>query len=58
MMRRVSQRPQISRGISSLVSAFEGGVRDLPMREAVRYKEKNLKWTTNEFKVLMQNYLN
>ena len=34
-----------SRGVSSLVANFEKAVADLPHREAVRYTDKNIKWT-------------
>jgi hypothetical protein len=31
--------------VSSLVANFEKAVADLPHREAVRYTDKNIKWT-------------
>ena len=34
---------------STLVSQFGASVSSLPAREAVRYKDKNLKWTAEEF---------
>lgn len=38
-----------SRAASTLVSQFSASVSSLPAREAVRYTEKNLKWTAEEF---------
>lgn len=40
-----------SRHVSSLVSGFDATIAALPMREAVRYKDKNIKWTSSEFQV-------
>jgi hypothetical protein len=37
------------RAASTLVSQFGASVSSLPAREAVRYTEKNLKWTAEEF---------
>jgi hypothetical protein len=35
---------------SSLISSFDNSVEKNPLREAVRYTKKNMKWTANEFK--------
>jgi len=36
---------------SSLVSKIDEAVNSLPLREAVRYTGKNMKWTAKEFLV-------
>jgi hypothetical protein len=36
---------------SSLVSKLEESISALPLREAVRYTKKNLKWTAGDIKV-------
>ncbi|RYH29273.1 hypothetical protein EON65_09070 [archaeon] len=36
---------------SALVQKFESAVDSLPHREAVRYVEKNYKWTISQFNV-------
>lgn len=51
-MKRIFYAGRQMRQISSLVGAFEKGVNELPMREAMRYTEKNIKWTAGEFKVV------
>ena len=40
-----------SRAASSFVQKFNAAVDSLPMREAVRYKFKNVKWTAAHIKV-------
>jgi len=37
------------RPASSLVAKFDASVGSLPLREAVRYTGKNLRWTANDF---------
>lgn len=44
-------QPARRRLASSLVSGFDASIAALPMREAVRYKEKNIKWTSSDFQV-------
>mmetsp|Transcript_50056 Transcript_50056/g.140357 ORF Transcript_50056/g.140357 Transcript_50056/m.140357 type:complete len:251 (+) Transcript_50056:48-800(+) len=34
---------------STAVAKLDASLNELPMREAVRYREKNLKWTANDF---------
>lgn len=43
---------------SSLVTKFDESISKLPMREAVRYKNKNLKWTAEEFKKYSESHAN
>ena len=43
-----SLRLPIFRQASSLVKGFDEMVSSLPMREAVRYTDKNMKWTAGE----------
>lgn len=43
---------------SSLVNKFEESVASLPMREAVRYTGKNIKWTASEFKHFADSHAN
>ena len=40
-----------ARSVSSFVSNFEKAVADLPHREAVRYTDKNIKWTASNVNV-------
>lgn len=40
-----------SRNASSLVTKFDDSINKLPLREAVRYVNQNMKWTAEEFKV-------
>lgn len=47
----------VRRLASSLVSGFDASISALPMREAVRYKEKNIKWTSSEFQVNSDPFL-
>ena len=52
-------RPQLAvRLASSLVTKFEDAVAALPMREAVRYTGKNLKWTASELKGFVDAHAN
>lgn len=37
--------------VSSFLTKFDGSVNALPLREAVRYTEKNMKWTAGDFLV-------
>jgi hypothetical protein len=47
-----------ARMASSLVSNFSQSVSSLPAREAVRYTEKNLKWTAEEFESFVNAHAN
>jgi hypothetical protein len=47
-----------SRGVSSLVSKLEKAVADLPHREAVRYKDKNIKWSAANVNQLVDGHAN
>jgi hypothetical protein len=40
-----------NRSQSTLLAQFNESVAQLPMREAVRYTEKNMKWTAGQVKV-------
>mmetsp|Transcript_3954 Transcript_3954/g.5482 ORF Transcript_3954/g.5482 Transcript_3954/m.5482 type:complete len:252 (+) Transcript_3954:2-757(+) len=46
------------RAVSSLVSQFDESVQKLPLREAVHYTKKNLKWTADEFKFYCESHAN
>lgn len=46
------------RAASSLVAKFEDSVSSLPMREAVRYTGKNIKWTAGEVKEFADSHAN
>jgi hypothetical protein len=46
------------RQISSLVSKFEASISELPMREAVRYTNKNMKWSASELKKFVDSHAN
>ena len=48
----------LSRSQSSLIKQFETSVASLPMREAVRYTGKNLKWTASEMKHFVDAHAN
>lgn len=50
-MRRVFFQGRPLRRASSLVGTFDKIVNESPMREAMRYTDKNMKWTASEFKV-------
>ena len=39
------------RPASTLVSKVDSAVKELPFRDAVRYTDKNVKWTAQEFNV-------
>jgi len=41
----------LSRPKSTFVAKFDDSITRLPMREAVRYTEKNMKWTASDFNV-------
>jgi len=57
--RATQVRPQLAvRLASSLVTKFEDAVAALPMREAVRYTGKNLKWTASELKGFVDAHAN
>lgn len=43
---------------SALVAQFETAVSKLPAREAVRYQEKNMKWTASNFKAYTDSHAN
>ena len=43
--------PVTTRNASSLISSFESSIAKIPIREAVRYTKKNMKWTADEFRV-------
>lgn len=56
---RVSSRAFVaSRGVSSLITKFEKAVADLPHREAIRYKDKNIKWTASNIDQLVDGHAN
>jgi hypothetical protein len=57
-MRQMRQASVAVRSASSLISGFERTVNDLPMREAMRYTEKNLKWSAAEFKQFVDSQAN
>lgn len=40
-----------TRAISTFMSKFENSVTELPLREAVRFTDKNVKWTSETFNV-------
>lgn len=46
------------RAASSLVSNFDKSVASLPHREAVRYKDKNIKWTASNVNQLVEGHAN
>ena len=48
----------VGRAASNLVSRFEESVAALPMREAVRYIGKNMKWTASEVKGFVDAHAN
>ena len=48
----------VGRAASNLVSRFEDSVAALPMREAVRYTGKNMKWTASEVKGFVDAHAN
>ena len=48
----------IMRHASSLVQKFEDSVSALPLREAVRYTEKNMKWSASELKGYVDSHAN
>ena len=43
--------PVTTRNASSLITSFESSISKIPIREAVRYTKKNMKWTADEFRV-------
>ena len=43
--------PNTTRNASTLVSSFESSIAKIPIREAVRYTKKNMKWSAEEFRV-------
>lgn len=46
------------RRASSAMMRFEESVENLPMREAGRFKEKNLKWTAKDYKSYADSHAN
>lgn len=44
--------------VSSLVNPFEQSVANLPMREAVRYTTKNMKWSAGDLNRQANNQAN
>jgi acyl-CoA synthetase (AMP-forming)/AMP-acid ligase II len=50
--------PASFRYASSLVTKFDTSISDLPLREAVRYTEKNMKWTAKEFQRQAESHAN
>lgn len=57
-LRRLKVNSFSCRQASSLVSKFNDSINSLPLREAVRYTEKNLKWTAKEFNVYVDAHAN
>ena len=51
MLIGINNSPKSTRLASNIVRALEASVEQLPMREAVRYTDKNLKWTISQFHV-------
>jgi hypothetical protein len=47
----VKRHPVFQASLSSIVSAFDSAVNELPLREAVRYTENNIRMTSKQFKV-------
>jgi hypothetical protein len=46
----------VPRNVSTLVTKFEASVNDLPLREAVRFTDKNVKWTAETINVRPYSY--
>ena len=46
----------LSRPKSTFVAKFDDSITRLPMREAVRYTEKNMKWTASDFNVRFKRF--
>jgi hypothetical protein len=45
-----------TRSVSTFMSKFETAVSDLPLREAVRFTDKNVKWTSETFNVSLDAF--
>mmetsp|Transcript_54538 Transcript_54538/g.111264 ORF Transcript_54538/g.111264 Transcript_54538/m.111264 type:complete len:248 (+) Transcript_54538:2-745(+) len=54
--RRLKVNRFLSRPASSFATQFNESVGSLPMREAMRYKEKNMQWTANDFNKYSNNH--
>lgn len=50
--------PNAARNASTLVSSFESSIAKIPIREAVRYTKKNMKWTADEFRHFTDSHAN
>lgn len=59
-MKRVAGASKVafSRTKSTFVAKFDESITRLPMREAVRYTEKNMKWTASDFNTHAKNHAN
>jgi len=53
-----SMTPASFRYTSSLVTNFDTAISELPLREAVRYTDKNMKWTALEFQRQVESHAN
>lgn len=51
LTRTLQSRIGATRLSSSIIKQFEKKVAELPMREAVRYTGKNMKWTAQDVNV-------
>jgi hypothetical protein len=60
VMQRFIARPFVARAsfrpASTLVSKVDSAVKELPFRDAVRYTDKNVKWTAQEFNAHIDNH--
>jgi len=54
--RVVKRHPVFQASLSSLVRAFDSAVNELPLREAVRYTENNIRMTSKQFKGYCDNH--
>eukprot|EP00128_Syssomonas_multiformis_P003519 Colp12_sorted_trinity150504_noHs@34862 len=59
-MRRVAgaSRVALARPKSTFVTKLDDSIARLPQREAVRYTEKNMKWTASDFNTHVKNHAN
>jgi len=59
VFRRFPLKPHhAGRSVSSLVANFDKAIAENPQREAVRYKEKNIKWTAQTANRIIESHAN